>query len=234
MKRALATAAVAVLATSSAMAADLGTKKPSPVPVFTAFSWTGAYVGVDAGYSFGRGTFNVPALVAAVANPEPSGFTIGGHAGYRYQLRNNIVLGAEVRAFANIGTRNSKRVGAFANLAEAEHTWGGDARLSVGYAMNRFLVYAAGGLALHAGDGCATLLAGPPCIAGSTYKENGRIGWTIGAGLGYAVTNNLIARLDYSYASFANKNYTTPFVVGGITRVKLETHAVRAGLSYKF
>lgn len=234
MKHALAVVAAALLASSSAMAADLGTRKPSPVPVFTAFSWTGAYVGVDAGYSFGKGTFNVPALAGAIGRPEPSGFSLGGHAGYRYQLQNNIVLGAEVRAFANISTRDSKRVGAFANLAEVEHTWGGDARLSVGYAMDRVLVYAAGGLALAAGEGCATALAGPPCIAGSTYTESGRIGWTIGAGLGYAVTNNLIARLDYSYASFGNKNYNTPFVVGGITRVKLETHAVRAGLSYKF
>ncbi|KAF0230616.1 MAG: hypothetical protein FD175_1376 [Beijerinckiaceae bacterium] len=234
MKHTLAVAAVALLATSSAMAADLGTKKPSPAPVFTAFSWTGAYVGADAGYSFGKGTVNVVGFAGAIARPDPSGFSLGAHAGYRYQLANNIVLGAEVRAFANLDTRDDAIYPtAPVNAGRLENQWGGDARLSLGYAVGRMLPYIAGGIALADYKGCTTLVATGACGANASFSDT-RIGWTIGGGLAYAFTNNLIARIDYAYSAFGNKNHTTTGVAGGITRVKLETHAVRAGLSYKF
>jgi outer membrane immunogenic protein len=232
MKRALATAALALLATSSAFAADLGTRKPSPVPVFAAFNWTGAYVGVDAGYSFGKVNSNVPGA-ATSANPEPSGFSLGGHAGYRYQLQNNIVLGAEIRAFANFSTKNSKDYAGFpGQLGRAEAQWGGDARLSLGYAIDRLLPYVTGGVAVSDVRGCFHF-AGAACLANTSFSDT-RLGWTVGAGLAYAFTNNLIARVDYTYSDFGKKNYTTAGLPGGVTRIKLETHAVRAGLSYKF
>lgn len=233
MKRALATAAVALLATSSAMAADLGTKKPSPVPVFAAFSWTGFYVGADAGYSFGKANFNVTGVAGAVSNPTPSGFSIGAHAGYRYQLRNNIVLGAEGRIFANVETKNNKQLGAFANDGQVENRWGGDARLTLGYAIDRLMPYIAGGVAFADVKGCTTLVIGGACAANTSFSDT-RVGWTIGGGLAYAFTNNLVARIDYAYSDFGKKNYSTPGVGGANTRIKLETHAVRAGLSYKF
>lgn len=232
MKRAFA-AALTLLATSSAMAADLGTKKPSPAPAFTSFNWTGAYVGVDAGYSFGRGRYSIPAVATAYSNPEPSGFSLGAHAGYRYQLQNNIVLGAEARIFANIDSKDKKELVAGVNGGQLENRWGGDARLSIGFAMDRLMPYIAGGLAFTELKGCATVTMTSPCAANTPFSDT-RIGWTVGAGLAYAVTNNLIARIDYSYADFGRKNHSTAGVAGGITRAKLETHAVRAGLSYKF
>lgn len=229
MKRILAPAAIALLATSSAMSADLGYKKPSPVPVFAAFNWTGAYVGVDAGYQFGRAAAFVP-LAGVGATPTPQGFSLGAHAGYRYQLQNNVVLGAEIRAFGNFGTRSSKDYTGFPGQAQRVETqWGGDARLSVGYAMDRFMPYLAGGLAFSDARGCFTF---PTCQANTNFTDT-RVGWTIGGGLAYAITNNLIARVDYAYSDFGRKNYT-PAAVFGVTRIKLETHAIRAGLSYKF
>jgi outer membrane immunogenic protein len=234
MKRIVSTAVLAMFAIGGAQAADLGYKKPSPVPVMTHFSWTGFYVGVDAGYSVGRSNFNVTGAAGAVSTPEPSGFSIGGHAGYRYQLQNNVVLGAEVRAFGNIDTRDQKKLGGFANFGRTETRWGGDARLSLGYAMGRFLPYLAGGVALADIKGCTTTAGGAACGGATASFSDTRVGWTIGGGLAYAFTNNLIARVDYAYSDFGSKNFSTPGVAGGNTKVKLQTHGIRAGLSYKF
>lgn len=234
MKRILTTTAFALLATTSLMAADLGTRKPSVVvPAIMAFNWTGFYVGADAGYSFGKGNFNVTGAAGAVSSPAPSGFSLGLHAGYRYQLQNNIVLGAEVRGFANVDSRNQKQLGPFVNFGRMENQWGGDARLSLGYAIGRFLPYVAGGLALADVRGCTTVAGGATCGANASFSDT-RLGWTVGGGFAYAITNNLIARVDYAYSDFGRKNYATPGVAGGNTRIKLETHAVRAGISYKF
>lgn len=232
MKRILAPAAIALLATSSAMSADLGYKKPSPVPVFAAFNWTGAYVGIDAGYMFGTAKTTVPGAPGTSATPEPSAFTLGGHAGYRFQLQNNIVLGAEARLFANIDSRRSKDFTGFPGQAErVENQWGGDARITVGYAIDRFMPYLAGGLAIGETKGCFTL--GGVCQALTSFSQT-RVGWTIGGGVAYAFTNNLVGRIDYAYSDLGRGSYTTAGLPGGITKVRYDNHAIRAGLSYKF
>lgn len=231
--RKLFVGAILVAGMASASAADLGYKKPSPaLPVMT-YSWTGFYVGADAGYSIGSANHNVTGAAGASVTTDPSGFSLGGHAGYRYQMANNVVLGAEGRIFANFDTRNRKRIGIFANDALVENKWGGDARLTLGYAVGRFLPYIAGGLAFADVKGCTTAGVGGACAANASYSDT-RVGWTIGGGLAYAFTNNLIARVDYAYSDFGAKNYATTGLVGGNTRSKFNTHAVRAGLSYKF
>ncbi|HRE22618.1 MAG TPA: outer membrane beta-barrel protein, partial [Rhabdaerophilum sp.] len=169
----------------------------------------------------------------ASVTTDPSGFSLGGHAGYRYQMANNIVLGAEVRAFTNIDSTSVKRLGIFVNNARVENQWGGDARLSIGYAFGRLLPYIAGGVAVADLKGCTTPGGSTACAANADYSDT-RVGWTIGGGLAYAVTNSLLVRVDYAYSDFGAKNYTTPAVAGGVTRAKLDTHAVRAGLSWKF
>lgn len=218
-----------LIAAGAASAADLGVRRSAP-PVFTpvvGFSWTGGYAGIDAGYQWGNGRLSIPGLGVA-ASTDPSGFSLGGHLGYRYQFNNNIVAGAEVRGFANFDTGSSTGYSGVTNTSRLENQWGGDARLSVGYAWGRFLPYIAGGLALADYEGSTTFLGGS-----SSFSET-RYGWTIGGGLAYAITDNLITRIDYSYSDFGSKNSGTAGVPGATTRTRLDTHAVRAGLSYKF
>jgi outer membrane immunogenic protein len=92
------------------MAADMATKAPLPAPT-PAFSWTGWYVGVNAGASFGRAKtdfngapgFSTNATLATEAPPgfvgtdtaDPSGFIGGGQIGYNWQWSPIIVLGIE-------------------------------------------------------------------------------------------------------------------------------------------
>lgn len=224
-------AGATLLAAGAASAADLSTRRSQPVaPAFVpavGFNWTGGYVGADLGYQWGNARLGLPA-VGAATDADTSSFTIGGHLGYRYQFNNNVVAGAEVRGFANIDTRSNVGYAGLVNTSRIENSWGGDGRLTLGYAYGRFLPYIAGGVALADYEGRTTF------IGGSSGFSETRVGWTIGAGLAYAITDNLVTRVDYSYSDFGSANNTTVGAPGNATRVRLDTHAVRAGLSYKF
>lgn len=220
-----------MLAAGAASAADLSVRRSQPVaPAFApvvAFSWTGGYVGVDAGYNWTNARLSLPGVPTATST-DPAGFTLGAHAGYRYQFYNNMVLGGEVRGFANFDNRTNSSYAGAPNQTVIQNNWGGDARVTLGYAFGRFMPYIAGGVALADYDGYTTI------VGGSSGFSDTRAGWTIGGGLAYAITDNLVTRLDYSYSDFGSKTHSTPGVPGGATRVRLDTHALRAGLSYKF
>lgn len=114
MKRSLlsAVAVLAIAGTSAASAADMPLKAP---PIIEAFSWTGFYVGVNAGgfwgtgnegffiddslgryYTFGAGQVPNIAAVQGLGNVgvKNSGWTGGGQIGYNYQT-GPWVLGVE-------------------------------------------------------------------------------------------------------------------------------------------
>jgi outer membrane immunogenic protein len=96
-------------ASGSAFAADIAVKAPLPAPV-PVYNWTGWYVGVNAGASFGRAKtdFNVDSFTAAGTvshvnlpgfagsdTEHPSGFMGGGQIGYNWQYSPLIVVGLE-------------------------------------------------------------------------------------------------------------------------------------------
>ena len=56
-------------------------------------------------------------------------------------------------------------------------------------------------------------------------------GWTAGAGVDYAATDNVILRLEYRYTDYGHKNFD---VDGVDTRNKFKTNEIRLGVAYKF
>jgi outer membrane immunogenic protein len=109
----LAGVAFSFAASGLAFAADIATKAPPPAPP-PVYNWTGWYVGVNAGASFGNAKtdFNAPTTVAAItslsggqgtatlglagSNREyPDGFMGGGQIGYNWQYSPLIVVGLE-------------------------------------------------------------------------------------------------------------------------------------------
>jgi len=107
MKRlATAIAAIALIGTP-AFAADMALKAPPPAPA-PVYNWTGWYVGVNAGASFGNAktdfngapvtTFLGTVVTGGFASSEreyPDGFIGGGQIGYNWQFSPLIVLGVE-------------------------------------------------------------------------------------------------------------------------------------------
>jgi len=108
MKRILiAGAAMATLLATNALAADLAPRPyvKAPVIVDPGYNWTGFYVGLNGGYSWGRSNTNitgVSALAAALPIPVFAAFgrnvdggIAGGQAGYNWQVDRQWVVGLE-------------------------------------------------------------------------------------------------------------------------------------------
>ncbi|RBP16740.1 outer membrane immunogenic protein [Roseiarcus fermentans] len=101
-----AAAAMTVATVVAAQAADLPTRKEAPPPVYVPppFTWTGFYVGVNAGGIWSSGSRSATLVdpgVAWLSNYFPggvgsgqSGFIGGGQVGYNWQT-GSFVLGAE-------------------------------------------------------------------------------------------------------------------------------------------
>jgi outer membrane immunogenic protein len=103
----------------TAFAADLSPAlPPGPAPVYTkapfapVWSWTGCYIGAQAGYGWGHSEFSDPSGQLFLATGEKAGDStqgglVGGQIGCDYQFARNWVVGLEVAdAWANInGTR---------------------------------------------------------------------------------------------------------------------------------
>src|SRR5437879_4475135 len=114
----LATASTIAISTSAAMAADLGpmpTKAAAPIPA--PLSWTGGYVGLNAGYAWGNadgtiaaGSVFTPADLN-VSSLRPKGFIGGGQVGLNWQT-GPWVLGGEVD-FTGMSVKADRSVNPF-------------------------------------------------------------------------------------------------------------------------
>jgi len=202
-------AALGIVAAGAASAADLPSRKgPVVAPVYVpAFTWTGFYIGANAGYGWG----NVKPNVAG----DLDGFIGGGQVGYNYQI-GQFVLGAEAD-FQGADLSTGSNV--FGDSVRTEYF--GTVRARVGVAFDRFLPYVTGGWAY---GNVKTTVGG----FGSTDKTHTG-GYTIGAGLEYAFTNNLTAKVEYLYVDLGEKNVFNTGV-----KVGTDFSVVRAGLNYKF
>lgn len=245
----ISAAALAILLSSTAAyAADLAPQPVEPIaPVAAPYSWTGFYGGVQAGYTWGKSDYSNYRISDGLwdykGQIDAKGFTAGVYAGYNYQFQNNLVVGLEgdinydsakgkAHARGNLNFDEPGVVPVTATTQEAKLKWDGSARLRVGYAIDRFLPYITGGVAFGKYDYNPTWRVDSSLRYSSTH-----IGWTIGAGLEYAVTDNLIARVEYRYTDYGKKDYLdyAASAEGRFNdRINLKTHTIRAGISYKF
>ena len=92
------------------------------------------------------------------------------------------------------------------------------------------MVYATGGFAFAGvSDNNNFNIVNPLFLAGDDSVS----GWTLGAGVEYAFTNNLTTRIEYRYTSYDNSG-TNLFDKSFDRGHDLDFHTVRVGVSYKF
>jgi outer membrane immunogenic protein len=211
MKKVLLAALMAGVA-SSAMAADLPTRKAPPAPqVYSAppvFSWTGFYVGVNGGWGGGTGGKDFGNV---------SGGLVGGTVGYNYQI-GQFVVGLEGDwDWADL-TKSGTYDTYYKNKVDDLVT----VRARAGYAIDRALLYVTGGYA-----GADDKISLPGSYSSSQWRNGG----VIGAGLEYAFTNNISAKAEYLYAPLGSKSYWDGVNYG---KSDLNLSLVRVGLNYKF
>lgn len=217
-------AALGLLAAGAASAADLPSRKgPVVAPVYVpVFTWTGFYVGANAGYAWGQ----VDSTGLGVLSfKDPDGFTGGGQVGYNYQM-GNVVLGLEAD-FQGADLKASVFDPINGITASNEMNWWGTVRARAGYSFDRFLPYVTGGFAYgNVKNKISTAF-------GAFSDDNTQYGWTVGGGLEYAFTNNLSAKIEYLYVDLDKESVSVP---GGVFNANVETKfsVVRAGLNYRF
>jgi outer membrane immunogenic protein len=266
----VAIAALTAVGTVAAQAADLPTRKEAPAPVFVPppFTWTGFYVGLNAGGIWSSGsrsvTFFNPATLAFLAADEPgglgngnAGFIGGGQAGYNWQT-GAFVLGVETDfqgttlskskdfispAFAGVGVPAGLVGDTLAVHAKTSLDWLGTTRGRVGFVVtpdNRLMIYGTGGVAYAGGTANFTIFDATNGLALSGNPSKSRVGWTIGGGVEYALTNNWTIRGEYLYADLGKSSFTTPVAVGAFSGLYASGHVnynasiFRAAVNYKF
>ncbi|WP_342362025.1 outer membrane protein [Terrarubrum flagellatum] len=227
------TLAVAALAFTgfAAQAADLPARVAPMPPLPMPYNWTGFYVGAQGGYGWSDTSYAFTAT-ATGASHSGDGWFVGGRVGYNYQFVNNLVLGVEGEAnWSDIDGSTSCPGAGF--TCGHKVRWFGSVNGRLGYAIDRLLLVADGGVAFADMRYRSTATA-TGVLFGTGYSET-FVGWTIGGGAEYALTNNLIVSLNYKYYDFRSK--TAPIgAVSSISPGKFNPtmHTVRVGLAYKF
>jgi outer membrane immunogenic protein len=235
--RKLATSLVAIAAFGgTAFAADLPSRSEPPVyvppPPPPIFSWTGVYIGGQIGYEWGQSSTSASTAAGTFGQPgySANGVTGGAHVGYNYQI-NHFVVGLEGdvdgSSYQGSGTNNFGTISHSTNIGVD-----GSVRGRVGFAWDRALFYATGGVAFAGLNNTSVNIAN----GASDSFNNTQVGWTVGGGVEYAVTNNWSIRAEYRYTDYGNVNEFEANSTGGAATIsKHETdNRVQAGFSYKF
>ncbi len=129
------------------------------------------------------------------------GFTLGGEAGYNFQA-GQFVLGPAADlsySFVQAGGNGFGPLGTKADIGFI-----GSVRARAGYAIDRFLIYATGGLAF------GEIQVKNRLSFISANQTTG--GWTAGGGVQYLWSNEAIFQLEYRRLSLEDQNYSAlPF-----------------------
>jgi outer membrane immunogenic protein len=239
----LASASIAALILASgAQAADLSRPPVYKAPVAPppAWTWTGFYVGGTlGGVSSHNSIANDPATSFLWLTPSPvsvsgSGVIGGLEAGYNWQI-SQVVLGIEgdvswssLKATVTGVTNPSALTDTFSSRLNAL----GTIRGRLGWAFDRALVYATGGVAFAS---LKDQLADPVTVLGFTSSPgSSETGWTAGGGIEYAFTDHWTAKAEYLHVGFSQRTATDNIAAGYVFDYKDKLDIGRVGINYKF
>ena len=188
----------------------------SPAPVFT---WTGLNVGVAAGYIGLREVLSSPGLSHT---HQANGGLYSAGFGYDWQV-DSFVVGLTT----DIGLSTAKKNSVYGGLTHDTRLDSfGTVRGRFGFAIDRTLLYATGGFAwavMHSNE-----------TSGGHYAANTsmRPGWTVGAGLEYAIMPEWTVRAEGLYAGLGLK--TAVDSVLSDFKFRDTAALARLGANYKF
>ena len=218
-----------------ALAADLPPPAAPPprapvayIPVAPAFSWTGVYVGLNAGYAFGQSNWTSPLGSTGWFNV--NGPLAGGTIGGNYQI-GQLVVGVEgdldwQNVKGNMVGRNCTLPGAVAASCKSASNWVGTFRARLGYAFDRVLLYATGGGAV------ANIKASLNALPWASSTE---LGFSSGIGVEVAMTDNWTAKAEYMAVGFEQPSCgLANCLAAPAVNVKFYESMARGGVNYKF
>ncbi|WP_273754663.1 outer membrane protein [Bartonella sp. MM73XJBT.G] len=113
--------------------------------------------------------------------------------------------------------------------------WAGATRVRIGFAAERIMPYVAGGIAYTQLQDTASISItdkdSDKVIASGTLSDETKtlVGYTLGAGVDLAMTNNIIVRAEYRYSDFGKKKFSNDKY-----ETSYKTNDFRVGVAYKF
>jgi outer membrane immunogenic protein len=244
-------------------------KEPPPASAPAAFTWTGFYFGANVGGAWGQdavsstSAFPVPpfaavdvAAINAAASPKINtiGFVGGLQAGYNFQV-GNIVWGFETD-FDDMGLRGKQTGFApfpstlpggafgpptafFSPTTSVSTTWLYTARPRIGWALDNWLFFATGGLAVGQEKFAQSVSLVAPFATSNSFNAV-RVGWALGGGVEYAVNRQWSLKGEYLYVDLgktgANATTIAPAFAGfsGSGAVSMTANLARVGVNYHF
>ena len=258
-----------ILATVFLAGPSLAADLPTKAPVYRAekpYNWGGWYVGLNAGGDWGRSTAStsvdpgpgvpvfiipIPPAITALGAPaqhSTSGFTGGIQGGYNWQS-GSLVLGIEAD-FEYFRSRGSLAAAAPmpANLAGnisitsgISTDWLLTVRPRLGFAVNNWLFYGTGGLAVSEVKASWTTTV---CCTGAENLQvtSTQVGWVAGAGIETALQDNWLIGVEYLHVDLGSVSFDGRSYVSGVGlladvfhhRADLTAEIVRARVSKKF
>jgi outer membrane immunogenic protein len=242
MKKLLSAAVLAAATSVSAHAADMAAMpyKAAPMPQ-SAYSWTGLYIGGNAGGGIANSEHNDPDCFTCSNTKFQEAFgMVGIGAGYNYQF-GYTVLGIEGDYnWANVdktkslalddgtGSTTQFRMSEFATL-----------RARGGLALDRTLIYATAGVAFAHVQNTTVLFGGEEQASEDKWKT----GLAVGGGVEFALAQNWTLKGEYLLMQFQNSE--APLLTGfaGDTSCRNvncrmnyseSVQIARIGLNYRF
>lgn len=226
-KRLAGALVIAALANAAIVTASSAADYDEP-DFFGGYDWTGFYAGLATGYSAGeseqqttQGTFP--------STSDINGGIVGVTIGANYQF-DRLVLGVEGDIFLT-GQSDTQQCSGITNTCTDQLNWAGSVRARVGAAFDRLLVFGTAGVAIAEGESSVT-----PHSASITgvYKDT-LVGWTLGAGAEYAVTERIRFKSEYAYTDLG-KATSTLGSVSSTNRFESSPtyHTVKMGVNFAF
>jgi outer membrane immunogenic protein len=220
-----ASAMLASHAVGIAAAADMPAPSYTPAPM--QFSWSGFYIGGNAGYGWSSGSGTLATTTGSgTFSGSGNGFLGGAQAGYNWQI-GSFVLGAEADFQ---GTSASAPINITAGptiSATAKNPWFATGRGRLGYAFDRLMLYTTGGVVY--GD---NTLSGTETGVGTFSTSATYWSWTAGLGAEAAFWGCWSARVEYLYVGSPSNVPSIPTATGVSGRTN--TNIARVGLNYHF
>ncbi|MFI4960809.1 MAG: outer membrane protein [Hyphomicrobiales bacterium] len=197
------------------------------------YSWSGCYVGANAGGAWMNNNYRDAITLVDVSSYSASGFIGGGQVGCDFEAMRQWVFG--MQGLFDWG--NFEGSGPLSSLpVNTEHTrvsWLWSMTGRVGFLVQpAALVYVKGGGAWVHEHHFETMSNDPNYLAEALVN---RIGWTAGGGFEYMVTTNWSAFLEYDYMGFGGHftNFNCPACTLNF-EIRQNMQQALFGLNYRF
>lgn len=229
MRRFLSGLVLAAASSTCSFAADLPIQQPAQQPYVppSAFTWSGYYLGITAGYVDGKHSFqtmgNEPATMDMIdAGRHPgsitnniNGFTGGVELGWNYQIPNTpFVTGLEADIQGGGGKASTLySITAPGNTAPIDNITSrteylGTVRGRLGYAAGNVLFFGTGGLGYGGVDDGWSIIA-PNQRRSFNDTSAVQVGWSAGGGIAWAFpSTGLILKAEYLHYDLGHRDFT--------------------------